>query len=96
MLVVACDATLYLKACSSALYSDSRTLGATTQKLAMILMGITLERGSDVMTDAQMLAFQVMQGVVGNVSLISILHNVLRSWISWFSISKMWKKLTLL
>jgi hypothetical protein len=57
MIVIACNATLYLKACSSALYFDSCTLGATTQKLAVIFMNITLERGSDIMADAQMLAF---------------------------------------
>jgi hypothetical protein len=52
MIVVACNATLYLKACSSAFYSDSHTLGATTQKLAVILMSITLKGGFDIMAIA--------------------------------------------
>ncbi len=60
MIVVACNATLYQKACSSALYSYSSTLDATTQKLALILMSITLKGGFNIMADAQTLAFHVM------------------------------------
>jgi hypothetical protein len=52
MIVATCDATLYLEACNSVLYSNSRTLGATAQKLAMILMSIALEKGYDAMENA--------------------------------------------
>jgi hypothetical protein len=72
MIVVTCSAPLYPKACSGALYFDSHTLGATTHKLAVVLMNIALEKGFDIMVDAQTLASQVMQGVVRNASLISI------------------------
>ncbi len=63
---------MYPKACNGALYFDSHTLGATIHKLALVLMNIALERGFDAMVDAQTLTSQVMQGVVGNASLISI------------------------
>jgi hypothetical protein len=52
MIVIACGATLYPKACSGALYSNSCTLGAMTQKVAMIFTNIALERGSNTMVDA--------------------------------------------
>jgi hypothetical protein len=52
MIVAACNATLYLNACSSVLYSDSRTVRATAQKLTMILMNIALEKGFNAMVDA--------------------------------------------
>jgi hypothetical protein len=52
MIVVACGATLYPKTCNEALYFDSRTLGATTQKVAMILTNIALEKGSNAMADS--------------------------------------------
>ncbi len=52
MIVVACGVTLYPKAYSEALYSDSCTLGVTTQEVAMILTNIALEKGSNAMVDA--------------------------------------------
>ncbi len=41
-------------------------------ELTMVLMSIVLERGFNTMVDANMLASQIMQGVVMNASLISI------------------------
>jgi len=52
MIVMACDATLYLEACNNVLYFDSRTLGAMAQKLAVIFMSIPLEKGFNAMADA--------------------------------------------
>jgi hypothetical protein len=52
MIVAACDATLYLEVYNNVLYCDSCTLGAMAQKLAMILMSIALEIGSDAMENA--------------------------------------------
>jgi hypothetical protein len=89
MIVVACDATLYLETCNNTLYFDSHTLGATAQELTMILMNIASKRSSNAMANPHMLASQVIHGVVRNANFISISHNVLKSWISWFSISKM-------
>jgi len=96
MIVVTCSAPLYPKAYNGALYFDSHTLSATTHELAMVLTSFALERGFDTMVDAQTLASQVMQGAARIASLISISKQCLKSWISWFSISRMWKKPTLL
>jgi len=52
MIVSACGATLYPKACSGALYYNSCALGAMTQKVAMIFTNIALERSSNTTVDA--------------------------------------------
>lgn len=72
LIALACGATLYPDAaCSDALYSDSRTLGAASaQDLAAILTSIALERAYDALADGQTLASQV--GAAGNASLISV------------------------